>query len=279
MSIVLTQLYVPADRPDRVRKALAGDSDVVIIDLEDAVAPPGKDAARRAIPELIAEFPGRPVQVRVNGIGTSWASADLTMVAALPADVDVRLPMVASPADVETATAITGERAVHVLIETAAGVEAAGEIARTPGAASLGLGEADLASDLGTSDEAALSWCRQRIVVASRAAGLAAPAAAVYTNVHDLDGLAETTRQARRWGFVGRAAIHPRQLPVIVAAFAPEADELQRAREVLDSVEEAQSRGDGTSVLADGSFLDVAMVEQARRTIELHERTHQVSSS
>jgi citrate lyase subunit beta/citryl-CoA lyase len=66
---------------------------------------------------------------------------------------------------------------------------------------------------------------------------------------------------------------------VIVAAFAPEADELQRAREVLDSVEEAQSRGDGTSVLADGSFLDVAMVEQARRTIELHERTHQVSSS
>ncbi|NDL59073.1 HpcH/HpaI aldolase/citrate lyase family protein [Phytoactinopolyspora mesophila] len=273
MSIVLTQLYVPADRPDRVRKALAGDADVVIIDLEDAVAPPGKETARSAIPELIAEVPGRPVQVRINGMASPWAAADLTMVAALPAHVEVRLPMVVSPADVEAATGVTGERPVHALIETAAGVEAAGEIARTSGVASIGLGEADLASDLGTSDEAALSWCRQRIVVAARAAGLAAPAAAVYTNVHDLDGLAETTRQARRWGFVGRAAIHPRQLPVIVAAFAPDADELRRARDVLDSVEDAQSRGDGTSVLADGSFLDVAMVQQARRVVELHERT------
>ncbi|WP_166355185.1 HpcH/HpaI aldolase/citrate lyase family protein [Phytoactinopolyspora limicola] len=278
MSIVLTQLYVPADRPDRVRKALAGDADVVIIDLEDAVAPAAKESARHGLPELIAEFPGRPTQVRVNAVGTPWGAADLVLMAALPTHVELRLPMVNAPADVEAARAEVGGRAVHVLIETAAGVEAAGEIARTDGVASVGLGEADLASDLGVSTDDALAWCRQRILVAARAAGLPSPLAPVYLNVHDLDGLAESTRRARQSGFVGRAAIHPRQLPVIVAAFAPDPDEVQRARDVLDSVAQAQARGDGTSTLPDGSFLDVAMVAQARQVIDLDERTSRQDS-
>ncbi|WP_240760090.1 HpcH/HpaI aldolase/citrate lyase family protein, partial [Phytoactinopolyspora endophytica] len=187
MSIVLTQLYVPADRPDRARKALAGDADVVILDLEDAVAPPNKEAARAGIGELIDEFPQRPVQVRVNAPGTPWGHGDLAMVARLPRHVDVRLPMVTSPEDVAAAVGVVGERPVHALLETASGIEAAAEIAVAPGVASLGLGEADLASDLGVSDDGALMWCRQRVVVAARAAGLPAPAAAVYTNVRDLD--------------------------------------------------------------------------------------------
>jgi citrate lyase subunit beta / citryl-CoA lyase len=273
MRIVLTQLYVPADRPDRARKALAGDADAVILDLEDAVAPPGKDEARAAIPDLVAEFPLRDVQVRINAIGTPWAEEDLAMVAGLPPRVNVRLPMAESPSDVESARNLVGAREIHVLLETAGGIEAAGEIARAAGTASLGIGEADLASDLGVTDDAALAWCRQRVVVAARAAGLPAPMAAVYANVHDLEGLAESTHQLRRWGFVGRAAIHPRQLPVIVAAFAPDAGEVERARQVLESIDSAQVRGEGTSVLPDGSFLDVAMLERARRVIALHERT------
>ncbi|NEE00949.1 HpcH/HpaI aldolase/citrate lyase family protein [Phytoactinopolyspora halotolerans] len=273
MSIVLTQLYVPGDRPDRARKALSGDADVVILDLEDAVAAPHKESARAGIGALIDEYPQRPVQVRVNAPGTSWGRDDLAMVAGLPPHVEVRLPMVTSPDDVAVAVGVVGERPVHALLETASGIEAAAAIARAPGVASLGLGEADLASDLGVTDDAALMWCRQRVVVAARAAGLPAPAAAVYTNVHDLDGLAESTRQARRWGFVGRAAIHPRQLPIIEAAFAPDPDEVERAREVIASVDGAQARGDGTSVLPDGSFLDLAMVEQARHVLALDERT------
>ncbi|NED97402.1 CoA ester lyase [Phytoactinopolyspora alkaliphila] len=277
--IALTYLYVPADRPDRARKALAGEADTVILDLEDAVAPVAKDEARASVPVLVSEFPGRDMQVRVNGMGTAWAARDLAMVADLPAHVGVRLPMVTAPADVESAVQAAPGRAIHALIETAAGIEAAGDIARTVGVASLGIGEADLASDLGVGVDDALTWCRQRVVVAARAAGLPAPAAAVYPNVHDLDGLATTTREARRWGFVGRAAIHPRQLPVIVAAYAPEPEEVERAREVLHSVESAQAGGSGTSVLPDGSFLDVAMVERARRVMALHERTRSISAA
>jgi citrate lyase subunit beta/citryl-CoA lyase len=209
----------------------------------------------------------------VNGVGTAWGDDDLEMVAGLPANVSVRLPMVGAPDDVVAARRVAGDVPVHALLETAAGIEAAGEIARADGVATLGIGEADLASDLGVVDDSGLTWCRQRVVVAARAAGLPAPAAAAYTNVRDLDGLATTTRQARRWGFVGRAAIHPRQLPVIVAAFAPDAGEVERARQVLESIDSAQVRGEGTSVLPDGSFLDVAMLERARRVIALHERT------
>jgi citrate lyase subunit beta/citryl-CoA lyase len=166
-----------------------------------------------------------------------------------------------------------GPRPLHCLLETAVGVEAAAEIARAPGVASIALGEADLSSDLGVSTDDALEWCRQRIVVAARAAGLPPPLMSVHTRLGDLDDLAESTQRARRRGFVGRSAIHPKQLPIIEAAFRPSDDEVKRAREVIASVENAQTLGDGTSVLADGTFLDVAMIEQARRVVELDERT------
>lgn len=273
MTVILTQLYVPADRIERAHKAMTGDADVVILDLEDAVAPAAKDTARAAVPEIVAAHPGRAVQVRVNAATTAWGKADLVMLAGLAADVAVRVPKVAGAADVTAAIDVAGPREVHCLLETAAGVEAAAEIARTAGVASIGLGEADLRSDLGISGDDGLTWCRQRVVVAARAAGLAAPLMAVYTNIADLDGLAESTRQGRRLGFVGRAAIHPKQLAVIEAAFRPDDEEVKRAREVIATVESAQTLGDGTSVLPDGSFLDVAMIEQARRVLALAERT------
>ena len=99
--ISLTLLYAPADRPELARKALAGDADVVILDLEDAVAPAAKDAARDGLPALLAEFPGRAVQVRINAVGTPWAADDIAMLASLDADVEVRVPKVESPEQVE----------------------------------------------------------------------------------------------------------------------------------------------------------------------------------
>ena len=272
MTIVVTLLYAPADRPDVVGKALDGGADVVVVDLEDAVAPVAKDRARAGLPELIAARPGRTVQVRVNALGTLWSEPDLAMVAQLPADVGVRVPKVTSPADVAAVVAAVGPRPVHVLIETAAGVEAAGEIARSPGVATVGLGEADLRSDLGVSDDDGLAWSRQRLVVAARAAGLPPPAMAVFPNVTDLEGLAVSTGLGRRLGFVGRAAIHPRQLPVIEAAFTPTTAEVERAQEVVSALAGAQEAGAGVVVLRDGSFLDVAMVERARRVLDLAAR-------
>ncbi|SDS33376.1 CoA ester lyase [Jiangella sp. DSM 45060] len=266
----LTLLYVPADRPDRAAKALASAADVVILDLEDAVAPSAKAAARASAAAVLAEAgPDRAVQVRVNAPSTPWGGDDLAMVAALPPSVGVRVPKVASAADVAAVRSVAGPRPVHVLLETAAGVEAAYAVASAPGVASIGLGEADLASDLGVSGPDGLAWCRQRLVVAARAAGLAPPAMAVWTDLRDDDGLAASCRAGRALGFVGRAAIHPKQLPVIEAAFRPSPDEVAHAAEVVAAVEAAAASGSGVAVLAGGRFVDVAMVDQARRVLAL----------
>ncbi|SEE40281.1 HpcH/HpaI aldolase/citrate lyase family protein [Jiangella alba] len=270
----LTLLYVPADRPDRAAKALASAAHVVILDLEDAVAPSAKAAARASAAALLADAgPGRAVQVRVNAPSTPWGGDDLAMVAGLPSFVGVRVPKVSSPADVaavrSAVRSAAGERPVHVLLETAAGVEAAYAVASAPGVASIGLGEADLASDLGVSGPDGLAWCRQRLVVAARAAGLPPPAMAVWTDLRDDDGLAASCRAGRALGFVGRSAIHPRQLPVIEAAFRPSPDEVARAAEVVAAVEAAAASGSGVAVLPGGRFVDVAMVEQARRVLAL----------
>lgn len=268
--VVLTLLYAPADRPELVRKALASDADVVVVDLEDAVAPGRKEAARSALAELLADVHERQVQVRVNALGSPWADADLAAVGALPAGVGVRIPKVESASDVHRVAAAAEGRALHPLVETAVGVEAAYDIARAHAlVASLGMGEADLRSDLGVSGDAGLAFARSRIVNAARAAGMPAPSMSAWTNVRDEDGLARSCAVGRGLGFLGRSAIHPRQLPTIVAAFTPTEAELEQARLVVESLRDAEEVGDGAVVLADGTFLDRAMVERARRTLAL----------
>ena len=270
----LTLLYVPGDRPDRVAKALASAADAVIVDLEDAVAPGVKSAARENVAALLADVPaGRAVQVRVNAAGTPWHDDDVATVAALPAHVGLRLPKAEDPAAVAGLVSRVGERELHLLVESALGVERAFDLASVAGVASLGLGEADLRSELRVDDDAALAWVRSRIVVAARAAGLPSPVMSVYPHVTDLDGLAESCRAGRRLGFTGRTAIHPAQLDTIRAAFLPTAEEVARAREVVERVEGAVAAGTGALVLADGTFLDVAMVERAKATLALAHST------
>ncbi|WP_328648729.1 CoA ester lyase [Amycolatopsis sp. NBC_00348] len=271
MSPPLTFLYAPADRPDRVAKALDSAADVVLVDLEDAVAPAHKDAARANVLRLLASV-ARPVQVRVNHPSTPWHAADLAAVAALPLEVGVRLPKVESPEEIRAVAAALPDRALHPLIESALGVERALDIATaSPRIASLGLGEADLRSDLGVADDAGLTWARSRVIVAARAARLAPPVMSAYANVRDLDGLAESCRAGRALGFRGRTAIHPVQLATIRAAFLPTPQEIARAREVVERVTGATAAGVGAIALADGTFLDVAMVEQARTVLSLAE--------
>lgn len=273
----LTLLYVPGDRPDLVAKAFATTADTVIVDLEDAVAPSRKESARAALAELLESHPDRRVQVRVNALGTPWAERDLEVVVALPSNVGVRIPKVTSPADVHRVAAVTGARGLHLLVESAAGIEAAYDVARSdPRVVSLGLGEADLRSDLGVDDDTGLAFARSRVVNAARAAGLAAPSMSVYPNLTDAEGLARSCAVGRRLGFVGRAAIHPRQLVVIARAFAPTPQDVERARRVVEAMRGALDAGSGTYVLPDGSFLDVAMVQRARRTIALADGIAQV---
>lgn len=266
---VLTLLYAPGDRPDRVEKALASEADVVIVDLEDAVAPAAKDRARSETARLLATA-DRPVQVRVNHVSTPWHTDDVAMLAALPADVGARVPKVESAAEVREFAAALPGRSLHLLLESALGVERAFEIATaSEQVASVGLGEADLRSDLRLTDDAGLTWARSRVVVAARAAGLPSPHMSVYPHVKDVDGLSASCRAGRALGFLGRAAIHPAQLGPIRGAFLPTDAEVERARTVLDRVGDARTDGVGAVALEDGTFLDVAMVEQARAVLAL----------
>jgi citrate lyase subunit beta/citryl-CoA lyase len=271
----LTLLYVPGDRPERFAKAIASEADVVIVDLEDAVAPGHKDAARENTRNLLGSATSKPVVVRINDIRSAWGAADLALFGDAPSLAGVRIPKVESAEDVRAVRTSLKSRGLplHCLIESARGVEAAFEIASAdPSVASIALGEADLRSDLGVSDEEGLLWARSRIVVAARAADLPAPAMSVYTKIDDLEGLAASCRRGRALGFIGRAAIHPRQLAVIADCFMPTEAEVSAARELLDALADANIGEHGVVVLPSGQFVDRAMIKGAERVIALAAR-------
>ncbi|MGA4842572.1 HpcH/HpaI aldolase/citrate lyase family protein [Streptomyces sp. G45] len=272
--IPLTWLYVPGDRPEVVAKALAAGADVVVVDLEDAVAPDRKEYARAATAELLAKAPPVPVHVRVNALGTPLSDADLAALAPLPGLSGLRLPKVNDPADVvraaeRAAPAEGGAPALYALIESALGVERAYAIATAhPALRGLSLGEADLRADLGVREEPGLDWSRSRVVVAARAAGLPPPPQSVHPDIRDLEGLAASCARGRALGFLGRAALHPRQLPVIERAYLPTPEEVERAEAVLRAAEAHP----GAQALPGGQFIDQAVAEQARRTLALARR-------
>ncbi|MEV0845432.1 CoA ester lyase [Streptomyces sp. NPDC049954] len=293
---VLTWLYAPGDRPEVVAKALRSGADVVLIDLEDAVAPGRKEYARTATAELLsAPQPGpAAVHVRVNALSGPFARADLEALSGLPGLAGLRLPKIESPREVLDVVRVLGEwgergergepqkrekrgeaagagavPGLYPLLESALGIENAFAVASAdPAVRGIALGEADLRADLGMRDEAALTWPRARAVVAARAAGLAPPAQSVYPHVRDVEGLAASCLRGRSLGFLGRTAIHPRQLPVIERSYLPTSREVEAARETLA----AAGRDAGALALADGRFVDAAVVAGARRTLTLAER-------
>ncbi|MFC7328327.1 HpcH/HpaI aldolase/citrate lyase family protein [Marinactinospora rubrisoli] len=275
---LVTWLYVPGDRPDRFAKALASGADAVILDLEDAVLADAKDRARRNVLDLLADLTGpdtgRPrVHVRVNAPRGPHGARDLAALADLPAGDRpdaVRVPKVDGPDDVDLVVRRLGEgTAVHALLETAAGVQNAAATARHPAVRALALGEADLAAQLGLRGGADHAWLRSGVVLAAAAAGLPRPAMSVYPDVRDTDGLAASCRAGRDIGMFGRTAIHPRQLPVIRAAFTPTEEEVARAREISEAAAGGVADGAGAVALADGRFVDAPIVESARRTLAL----------
>ncbi|MHB9862527.1 HpcH/HpaI aldolase/citrate lyase family protein [Streptomyces sp. YIM S03343] len=286
----LTWLYAPGDRPQTVAKALAAGADVVVVDLEDAVAPDRKAYARAATAELLGEPQPVPVHVRVNALDGPCAAADLRAVAGLPGVAGLRLPKVTSPQQITQVTAAVevtevteavevtgaappaggGALALYALLETALGIERAFAIASAhPALRGVGLGEADLRADLGVRSDEGLDWCRSRVVVAARAAGLAPPAQSVHPDTRDLEGLAASCAHGRALGFLGRVAIHPRQLPIIERAYLPTGREIEEAETIV----KAAATERGAQALPDGRFIDAAVVAMARRTLALARRS------
>ncbi|MFE7814546.1 HpcH/HpaI aldolase/citrate lyase family protein [Streptomyces sp. NPDC057433] len=260
-------LYAPGDRPRGVAKALGRGADVVVIGLEDAVAPDRKAYARAATAELLRDPQPVPVHVRVNAPACPWGGADLAAVAPAVAPAGLRLPKVSSPADVvrvtrRTVSADGGGLALYAPLETALGIERAHDVATAhPSLRGIPTGEEDLRTGLGVPEDAGLDWSRSRVVVAARAAGLAPPAESVRPDIRDLDGLRASC--ARAPGFPGRAAVHPRQLPVIERARLPTEEEIERAETVV----KAAAGEKGAQALSDGRFTDTAVVTAARRVL------------
>ena len=262
----LTWLYVPADRPERVIKAIASRAHAVIVDLEDAVAPSAKQEARDGLASLLETPFAKVVHVRVNALGAPWGRDDLDIAASLGGVTGIHVPKVEGPDDVREVLAVVQDAPLHVhcLVESALGVERAFAIASVPGVRSISLGEADLRAETGA-DEDGLDWARSRVVNAAVAAGLPRPPQSVYPHVRDTEGLERSCVRGRALGHLGRAAIHPDQLAVIERAYLPDADEVARAQELLGTKR-------GAAALADGRFVDEAVLRGARVVVAVAER-------
>lgn len=273
---IVVALYAPADRPERFEKALDAGADAVIVDLEDAVAPSRKASARASLTEFAEAWASRgaaapAVQVRVNARGARTHDEDVAAVADLPAVFGIRLPKTQSADDVAAVRAAAPGREIHALLESALAIERAFEITQA-GVASVAVGEADLRAEIGVpagrEGEPGLAWSRARVVNAVAAAGLPLPLMAVWADVADLGGLEASCRVGRALGYAGRTAIHPRQIEVIRRVFTPDADEVERARRIVERVRTAAADGTGAFVLDDGTFIDIAMVKAAQRILD-----------
>jgi citrate lyase subunit beta/citryl-CoA lyase len=262
MTLRVAGLYVPGDRPDRFAKAAASGADLVVIDLEDAVAADAKTAARTAACAWAASHDptdGVTIQIRVNAGDLD----DLRAVAGLPPTVGLRLPKVEGVHDVDAAAALAPGRPVTALLESAGAVLCAAAIAAHPAVTEIALGESDLRSQLG-GGEPVIDHARLAAVYAAGAAGIAPPMLSAYPAIADVDGLVSDTRRGREQGLVGRMAIHPSQIAPIAAVFRPSDAEVAWAREVISVVEP----GGGVTRLADGQMVDAAMVGRARLLLD-----------
>lgn len=278
-------LYVPGNDATKLARAAQRGADALIVDLEDAVPPAGKQQARETVAVWLAD--GRPardagpeVWIRVNPgqMGHEDVRAVLApgvrgVVAAKTESAEELTALVDEIERAEKAAGLpTGSVGVVPLLESGAALLAARRIASVPRVVRLQVGEADLAADLGmrpSADGSEWDPIRTWIVVVSAAAGIGAPVGPVSTDFRDLERLAQTTRALARRGYVGRACIHPAQVAVVNEVFTPAVEEVEWAREVIRRHQDALAAGLGVGVGPDGRMIDQAVVRQAERVIGL----------
>jgi len=254
-------LFVPGDRPERFDKAIASGADVVILDLEDAVAPPAKRNARLAVGDWLDA--ARPVVVRINAADSEWFDADFDM-CRHPGVIAIMLPKAHAG---RLLSRVAAERATIALVESAQGILGMAAIAATPGVARLAFGAIDLALDIDTSaPDAAFDPFRLQMAVASRAAGLAGPIDGVTRDFRDPAIVAAEVRHARMLGMTGKMCIHPAQVAPTHAALQPTPEELVRAEAIVA----ADAAAAGAAVQLDGQMIDRPVVERAIRMLQVN---------
>jgi citrate lyase beta subunit len=256
---VRSLLFLPASNPRAIAKARDAGADLVVLDLEDAVKPEDKDSARAAAVEALAVSWRMPVAIRVNGVGSEWHSLDLDAVAR--SNVDLVVVPRAISAHLLHGVAEAVSKPVLAMIETAAGVLAAAEMATE--AAGLIAGTNDLRADLRLpldSTREPISASLQMIVLAARAAGVAV-FDGVFNCLDDADGFRSEAEDGRRLGFDGKSLIHPNQIEPCHRAFAPSEAEVERAKALVEAFRGGAER-------FGSEMIERMHVEAARRLIE-----------
>lgn len=271
-------LYMPASNPRALEKARALPADVVILDLEDSVAPEAKSEARANVLRALAEggFGPREVVVRVNGLDTPWGRDDLAAVAPTRADA-VLVPKVSARADVLAAQAALGRdtpTALWVMMETPAAMLAAAEIAsaraEVPGLSVMVMGTNDLAKETRARllpGRAVFQPWLATCLAAARSAGLDI-LDGVFNDLEDGAGFAAECQQGRDMGFDGKTLIHPRQIEPCNRLFSPSPEEVAWSRRIADIFELPENRGLGV-VRLEGRMVERLHAEMAQRLLAL----------
>ncbi|EIF28618.1 citrate lyase beta subunit [Burkholderia sp. Ch1-1] len=264
-------LFVPGDRPERFAKALDTGADAVVIDLEDAVVPAAKLAARDALQRWLPKVGPARLIVRVNAVGTPWHLGDMEMVRASGVSV-MMLPKSDSARQLaEVAARLPSAVRIVALIETVAGVVAMREIAGVPSVARFAFGTVDFCGDAGIEGLGVeLNYVRSQMVIESRYAGLAAPIDGVTLELDHLERLTEHVAGARRFGFGGKLCIHPRQVDPVNRGFAPSEDERRWAARVLAACSEHPEG----AFAVDGKLVDRPVIERAKKIAEFDTLIH-----
>lgn len=271
-------LYMPGSKARALEKGRSLDCDGIILDLEDAVAPDAKEAARSQIREAVSTggYGHRELIIRVNGLDTPWGLEDLLMAAKAGAH-GVLLPKVESADTVRRAEAVLDNAGapeglkLWVMMETPIGILRAEEIAfSTPRLAGFVMGTSDLAKDLHclhTPERLPFVTALGIAMLAGRAAGLAL-LDGVYLDLNNADGYAAACAQGRAFGFDGKTLIHPKQLAEANRAFAPSDEEVAWSRKIIDAHAAAQAQGQGV-LLVDGRLIENLHVADAKRIVAL----------
>lgn len=261
-------LYIPAANARALDKARGLATDAIIFDLEDAVAPGEKPAARDTLRAALAQdYGGRARIVRINGLDSEWGRDDA---AAFASGADaVLIPKVGSPADLDAVAAIVPGTPLWAMMETPLGMLNAAAIAAHPRLEGMVMGTNDLAKELNSRFrpdrlpmQAGLGLC----LLAAKAHGRVI-VDGVYNAFKDDDGLRAECEQGRDMGFDGKTLIHPAQLDIANAAFAPTQAEIDLARRQIEAFEAAGREGRGVAVV-DGRIVENLHVETARRTLD-----------
>lgn len=268
-------LYMPAGNPRAIEKARGLACDVVILDMEDSVAPDAKPAARDLAVAAVAEggFGRRELVVRVNGLDTPWGEADLAAVAAGAVRPDAVLaPKVSTPGDVAAYAGRLPEGvALWIMVETCASLFALDALAAAGGPlAALVIGSNDLVKEMRCRVDAErrpLQAALSLTVAAGRARGLTV-LDGVWNDIADLEGLERQCRQGVEFGFDGKTLIHPDQIAAANRAFAPEPDEVAWARTVAAAFDSPENRGKGV-LRVEGRMVERLHLDQALRLLEI----------